>query len=93
MELPCTESGNKYVIVFQDMPTKWPMVFPVPDQKSERIARLLCETLEFLSHFCPIVELIRSPTSCWMCVLKLPSSIPPHITRNVMAWLNDSTVH
>ena len=25
------------------MLTKWPMVFPVPDQKTERLARLLCE--------------------------------------------------
>ena len=45
MDLPSTESGNKHVIVFQDMFTKWPMVFPVPDQKSERIARLLCEEI------------------------------------------------
>ena len=45
MDLPCTESGNKHVIVFQDMFTKWPMVFPVPDQKSVRIARLLCEEI------------------------------------------------
>ena len=43
MDLPCTESGNRHVVVFQDLFTKWPMVFPVPDQKSERIARLLCE--------------------------------------------------
>lgn len=26
-----------------DMFTKWPFVFPVPDQRAERIARLLCE--------------------------------------------------
>ena len=44
-DLPCTESGNKHVIVFQDMFTKWPMVFPVSDQKSVRIARLLCEEI------------------------------------------------
>ena len=42
MDLPCTERGNKHV-VFQYMLTKWPMVFPVPDQKTERLARLLCE--------------------------------------------------
>ena len=34
MELPCTERGNKYVVVFQDMLTKWPMVYAVPDQKT-----------------------------------------------------------
>ena len=45
MELPCTERGNKYVIVFQDMLTKWPMVYAVPDQKVERLVRLLCEEI------------------------------------------------
>lgn len=43
MELPITENGNKYVIVFQDFLTKWPMVFAAPDQKSVRIVRLLAE--------------------------------------------------
>ena len=43
MELPLTERQNRYVVVFQDFLTKWPMVFPVPDQKSIRIARLLAE--------------------------------------------------
>ena len=43
MDLPCTERGNKHVVVFQDMFTKWPLVYPVPDQRAERIARLLCE--------------------------------------------------
>ena len=41
MELPRTERGNRYVLVFQDFLTKWPLVFPMPDQKSQRIAELL----------------------------------------------------
>ena len=41
MELPVMERGNKYVTVFQDFLTKWPMVFPAPDQRTARIARLL----------------------------------------------------
>ena len=45
MDLPCTESGNKHVVVFQDMFTKWPMVYAVPDQKTERITKLLCEEI------------------------------------------------
>ena len=45
MELPITERGNKYVIVFQDFMTKWPMVFPAPDQKATRIAHLLAEEI------------------------------------------------
>ena len=43
MELPITKSGNRYVIVFQDFLTKWPLVFPAPDQKAIRIARLVAE--------------------------------------------------
>ena len=41
MELPTTEQGNRYVLVFQDFLTKWPMVYAMPDQKSLRIAELL----------------------------------------------------
>ena len=33
MEFPKTQSGNRYVVVFQDFLSKWPMVFPVADQK------------------------------------------------------------
>ena len=43
MDLPVTERGNKHVVVIQDLFTKWPMVFPVPDQKALRIARLIAE--------------------------------------------------
>ena len=43
MDLPCTESGNKHVVVFQDYLTKFPLVFPVPDQKAVQLARLLVE--------------------------------------------------
>ena len=46
MELPITTTSttsNRYVSVFQDHSTKWPMVFPMPDQKSEQIATLLVE--------------------------------------------------
>ena len=45
MELPLTAKGNKYLIVFQDLFAKWPMAFPTPDQKTERIARLLAEEI------------------------------------------------
>ena len=43
MELPKTSRGNNYVVVFQDFLSKFPLVFPVPDQKTERLARLLVE--------------------------------------------------
>lgn len=41
MQLPKTKAGNKYVLVFQDFLTKWPMVFPMPDQKSSRLVKIL----------------------------------------------------
>ena len=33
------------MVVFQDLFTKWPMVYPTPDQKAERIACLLVEEI------------------------------------------------
>ena len=45
MELPVTEQLNRYVIFFQDFLTKWPLVFPAPDQKAIRIARLVTEEI------------------------------------------------
>ena len=45
MELPVTQQGNRYVIFFQDFLTKWPLVYPAPDQKSIRIAKLLAEEI------------------------------------------------
>ncbi len=38
MDLPKTERGNQHVVVFQDFLTKWPMVYPVPNQKAIQIA-------------------------------------------------------
>ena len=45
MDLPCTAQGNNHRVVLQDMFTKWTMVFAVPDEKAERIAKLLCEEI------------------------------------------------
>ena len=49
MDLPITEDGNKHVVVFQDYFTKWPMVYPVPDQKTTRLVELL--TKEIIPFF------------------------------------------
>ena len=43
MNLPMTVNGNSHVVVFQDYLTKWPLVFPVSDQKSVTLVRLLVE--------------------------------------------------
>ena len=45
MELSVTTRGNKYVVVFLDLFTKWPMVYPTSGQKAERTARLLVEEI------------------------------------------------
>ena len=46
MDLPKTEAGNKHVVVFHDFLSKWPLVFPVPDQKARRLAKLLVEEVD-----------------------------------------------
>lgn len=33
------------MVIFQDFLTKWPMVYPVPDQKTKRIVKLLMEEI------------------------------------------------
>jgi hypothetical protein len=45
MDLPLTQKGNRHVLVFQDYFSKWPMVYAIPDQKSWRIAQILCEDI------------------------------------------------
>ena len=52
MELPLTAKGNKYLVVFQDRLTKWPMVLPNPDQKTGRIVHLLVEQIALLYLVC-----------------------------------------
>ena len=37
MDLPLTERGNGHAVVIQDLFTKWPFVFALPDQKALRI--------------------------------------------------------
>ena len=57
MDLPLTESGNRHVVVFQDFLSKWPLVFPVLDQKAERLARLLVNEVV---PFCGVPEALLS---------------------------------
>ena len=45
LQLPLTESGNKYAVVFQDYLTKWVEAFAVPNQTAETIAKLLVEEI------------------------------------------------
>ncbi len=43
MELPLTLQGNRYVLVFLDYLTKWVEAYPLRDQTSETVARVLVD--------------------------------------------------
>lgn len=45
IQFPRSSSGNQYAIVFMDYLTKWPEVFPSPDQTAATIAKLLVEEI------------------------------------------------
>ena len=64
MDLPCMEAGNKHVIVFQDYLTKFPLVFPVPDQKTIRLSCLLVEEVIPLFGVPKHYYLTETLTSC-----------------------------
>ena len=57
LQLPLTESGNCYLLVFVDYLTKWVEAFPIHDQSAETIARLLVTEI-FCQHGAP--ELLLS---------------------------------
>ena len=57
IDLPLTTRGNKHVLVFQDLFSKWPMVYAMPDQKSERIVRILVDEI---FPFCGVPEALLS---------------------------------
>jgi transposase InsO family protein len=50
--LPRTKSGSKYILVITDHFTRWPMAFPMRNQKSATIATLLVERV-FCEHGYP----------------------------------------
>ena len=43
IKLPKIRSRNRCVVVFQDFLSKWPMVYPVADQKASTLVKLLVE--------------------------------------------------
>ena len=45
VDLPKTDLGNKHVLVFQDVLSKWPKVFPIPGQKGIRIVDILVKEI------------------------------------------------
>ena len=43
LEMDLAKSGNKYALVFQDYLSKWQLVYPIKDQKSETVAHCLLD--------------------------------------------------
>ena len=59
LQLPLTEAGNRYVVVFFDYLTKWVEAIAVPDQCAETIAQLLVEEI-FCRHGAPISSSLQT---------------------------------
>ena len=91
MELPRTDRGNKYVVVFQDFLTKFPLVFATPDQKTIRLA------VEEVIPLFRVPEALLSDrgTNLLSYLMRdiCQSSTPQRTTRNVMAWWSVLTGH
>ena len=45
IQVPKSKQGNRYAVVFVDYLTKWPEVFPIPDQTTLTIAQLFSEEI------------------------------------------------
>ena len=61
--LPVTEFGNKYAVVFMDYLTKWVEAFAVPDQTAGTIVRhIIFVGMETWSISCQIEEQTSSVT-------------------------------
>ena len=96
MDLPITDDqGNKHVVVFQDYFSKWPMVFAVPDQKTNAIVELLTkEVIPFYGASEAVVtdrgtnllsHLVRDVCSK-LGITKLNAQ---HTIQNIMLWLSN----
>lgn len=42
---PVTESGNRYLLVAMDYFSKWPEVYPIPNQEAATVVDVLVENL------------------------------------------------
>ena len=70
-ELPQTEQGNRLVLVLQDLFSKWPMVFAMPNQKTKRIVQVLVNEL---IPFCGVPDALLS---------KKGTNLLSHVMRDV----------
>ena len=60
--LPMTHKGNKYILVIQEYLTKYPWAFAMPDQKSDRVAKIWVEKI-MLQYGSPKVLLTDNGTN------------------------------
>lgn len=68
VQLPVTNKGNKYAMVFMDHLTTWPKVFPTKDQTALSISKLLVKELSAAMvsqlNYCSIGDPALCLTSC-----------------------------
>ena len=62
--LPCTHSGNKYILIVADYFSKWVEAFPMPNQEACTVAELLAK--EVVCRF-GVPLLIHSDGCCMLC--------------------------
>ena len=67
--------GEQDVLVFQDLFSKWPMVYPMPDQKSKRIVKILVEEI---IPFCGVPKALLSDRG---------TNVLSHLVRDVCELL------
>ena len=61
-QLPMTRRGNKYILVIQEYLMKFPWAFAMPDQKSDRVAKIIVEKV-MLQYGTPRVLLTDNGTN------------------------------
>lgn len=81
MDLPITTSGNRNVLVFQNILTKCPIVLPLPDQKSVQKARELVEE---------VVPLFGMPEALWS---DCGANLLPHLMQDICKVLGVKKVN
>ena len=70
MELPLTHQRKQYTIVFQDLFTKWPMVYTTSDQKVTRIATKLLAEETMVMFGLPEALLSDQVTKALSCLMQ-----------------------
>ena len=67
--LPLTTSGNQYILVFTDYMSRFPEAFPMPNQKTKTVAKILVEDI-CCRYGTPKVLLTDLGTNFWSELLE-----------------------